>query len=92
MTIVQVDADGVLMLDGVTPVAGDHTEEALPPSENDYSITIWVQWGKFDYVTGGDTDGEYATSGFDYKYNNVEAVVAPRIGQEVEVLRVNHHV
>jgi beta-lactamase superfamily II metal-dependent hydrolase len=91
VTIVQVDADGVMMVDGTTPVAGDHTGEALPPSENDYSITIWLQWGKFDYVSGGDTDGEYATSGYSYTYNDVESVVADRIDQSVEVFRVNHH-
>jgi beta-lactamase superfamily II metal-dependent hydrolase len=91
VTIVQVDADGVMMKDGTTPVAGDHTDETLPPSENDYSITIWLQWGKFDYVTGGDTDGEYETSGFDYVYNDVETIVAERINQAVEAIRVNHH-
>jgi beta-lactamase superfamily II metal-dependent hydrolase len=90
-TIVQVDADGVMMLDGITPVAGDHTGETTPPSENDYSITIWLKWGKFDYVTGGDTDGEYATSGYGYAYNDVESNVADRIDQEIEVLHVNHH-
>ncbi len=89
--IVQVDADGVMMVDGVTPVAGDHTADALPPSENDYSITVWVNWGDFDYVTGGDTDGEYATSSFGYAYNDVETNIANRIGQEVEVIWVNHH-
>jgi beta-lactamase superfamily II metal-dependent hydrolase len=91
VTIVQVDADGVMMVDGTTPVAGDHTQDLLPPSENDYSITIWLQWGKFDYVTGGDTDGEYATSGYDYSYNDVETIVAGRINQSVEIVRVNHH-
>lgn len=89
--IVQVDAQGVMMADGVTPVAGDHTADAVPTSENDYSITVWLNWGAFDYVTGGDTDGEYATSSFGYSYNDVETNVANRIGQEVEVIWVNHH-
>jgi beta-lactamase superfamily II metal-dependent hydrolase len=91
VTIVQVDADGVMMADGVTPVQGDHTGDALPTSENDYSITIWLNWGKFDFVSGGDTDGEYATSDFGYVYNDVETIVAGRIAQEIEVLSVNHH-
>ncbi len=90
-TIVQVDADGVMQADGVTPVAGDHTAESLPPSENDYSITVMVNWGEFDYVTGGDTDGEYTTSSYNYTYNDVETVVASRIDQDVEVIWVNHH-
>ncbi len=89
--IVQVDAQGVMQADGVTPVAGDHTADALPTSENDYSITVWLNWGKFDYVTGGDTDGEYATSEFGYSYNDEETDVAARIDQEVEVIWVNHH-
>ena len=89
--VVQVDAQGVMQVDGVTPVAGDHTLDALPTSENDYSITLWLNWGKFDFVAGGDTDGEYATSSFGYSYNDVETDVAARIGQKVEVIWVNHH-
>ena len=89
--VVQVDAQGVMQVDGVTPVAGDHTLDALPTSENDYSITMWLNWGKFDFVAGGDTDGEYATSSFGYSYNDIETNVAARIGQEVEVIWVNHH-
>ena len=89
--VVQVDAQGVMQVDGVTPVAGDHTLDALPTSENDYSITLWLNWGKFDFVAGGDTDGEYTTSSFGYSYNDVETDVAARIGQEVEVIWVNHH-
>ena len=89
--VVQVDAQGVMQMDGVTPVAGDHTLDALPTSENDYSITIWLNWGKFDFVAGGDTDGEYTTSSFGYSYNDIETNVAARINQEVEVIWVNHH-
>ena len=80
-----------MQADGITPVAGDHTAEATPPSENDYSITLWINWGKFDYITGGDTDGEYDVSQFGYTYNDVETDVAARINQEVEVMWVNHH-
>lgn len=89
--VVQVDAQGVMQADGVTPVAGDHTADSLPTSENDYSITLWLNWGKFDFVAGGDTDGEYATSSYGYSYNDVETDVAARIGQQVEVIWVNHH-
>ena len=90
VTVIQSDAQGVMMEDGQTPVAGDHTGENTPPSENDYSITLKVSFGNLDYVTGGDTDGDYDTSGYGYTYNNVESVIAPRIGQ-VEILHVNHH-
>jgi len=89
--VMQVDAQGVMQADGVTPVAGDHTLDAVPTSENDYSITLWLNWGKFDYVTGGDTDGEYTTSSYGYSYNDIESDVSARIGQQVEVITVNHH-
>jgi hypothetical protein len=79
-----------MMEDGQTPVAGDHTGENNPPSENDYSITLMVSFGDLDYVTGGDTDGDYEISGYNYTYNDVESAIAPGIGQ-VEILRVNHH-
>lgn len=90
VTVVESDAQGVRMRDGQTPVAGDHTRDTNPPSENDYSITLKVSFGSLDYATGGDTDGEYETSGYGYTYNDVESVIAPRIGQ-VEILRANHH-
>ncbi len=90
VTVVESDAQGVRMVDGQTAVAGDHTGETNPPSENDYSITLKVSFGSLDYVTGGDTDGEYDTSGYGYTYNDVERVIAPRIGR-VEILHANHH-
>lgn len=88
--IVQVDADSVLMVDGITPLQGDHSADALPPSENDYSIGLKIRYGMIDYATAGDSDGEYTTSQFGYTYNNVEAILAPRFGQ-VDVMRANHH-
>ena len=90
VTIIGVDAQGVNMVDGVTTLQGDHTADATPPSENDYSIAIKVSFGQLDYATAGDTDGEYATSSFGYTYNDVERVIAPRFGR-VEILRANHH-
>lgn len=90
VTIVQVDADSVMMSNGTTPMQGDHTGMSLPPSENDYSIGLKIRYGIIDYATAGDSDGEYATSEFDYTYNDVESVLAERFGQ-VDVLRANHH-
>lgn len=90
VTVVQSDASGVKMEDGITNVSGNHVGETNPPSENDYSITLKVSFGRLDYVTGSDTDGEYATGLYGYTYNDVESVIAPRIGQ-VEVLHANHH-
>lgn len=88
--VVQADADGVVMADGVTSLKGDHTADALPPSENDYSIALKISFGQVDYATAGDTDGEYAQSSFGYTYNDVERVIASRFGR-VELLRANHH-
>ncbi len=88
--IVQADGDGVTMVDGVTPIQGDHSADATPPSENDYSLGLKIRYGLIDYATAGDSDGEYATSQFGYTYNNVEVVLAGRFGQ-VDVLRANHH-
>jgi len=90
VTVVQTNAQGVKMKNG-TPIKGDQTEDKKPPSENDYSITLWIQYKDFDYIFGGDTDGEYSESSFGYTYNNVENINAPRINQKVEALSVNHH-
>lgn len=89
-TIVQANGKGVMQADGVTPVSGDHTSEATPPSENDYSIGLKLTYGKFEYATAGDSDGEYATSGFGYTYNDIEASLVGPFGN-VETIRANHH-
>lgn len=89
-SIVLANAKGVKMVDGVTPVSGDHTGDPTPPSENDYSVAIKVVHGPFEYVTAGDADGEYATSSFGYTYNDVEAHIKNVVGN-VEVMRANHH-
>jgi beta-lactamase superfamily II metal-dependent hydrolase len=88
--VIESDACDVKMQDGSTPVSGDHTLEDLPPSENDYSITLKISFNQLDYVTGGDTDGEYAESTYGYVYDDVESVIASRIGA-VEIVHVNHH-
>lgn len=88
--IVQANAKGVKQADGVTPVSGDHTTAATPPSENDYSVALKISYGTYEYATAGDTDGEYSTSGFGYTYNDVEASLLEPFGN-VETLRVNHH-
>ncbi len=88
--VVQANAKGVLLADGITPVGGDHTADATPPSENDYSIGLKITYGKYEYATAGDTGGEYATSGFGYSYNDVESSIVDDFGN-VETVRVNHH-
>ncbi|MDJ0756228.1 MAG: lamin tail domain-containing protein [Ardenticatenaceae bacterium] len=90
VTISQADAEGITLVDGVTPLRGDHTALALPPSENDYSIALKITYEDIDYATAGDTDGEYATSTFGYTYNDVETDLADRFGG-VDIMRANHH-
>jgi hypothetical protein len=85
VTIIQVDAAGLLQADGITPVSGDQTLDPTPPSENDYSIALKITYGAIDYVTAGDTDGEYYS-----EYNDGETLIAPLIGP-VELMHVNHH-
>jgi|GEM_PF-1956724 len=88
--VLQANAKGVLQADGVTPVAGDHTADAVPPSENDYSVAVLFEYGDYRYATAGDTDGEYSTSSFGYSYNDVELPLADDFG-DVDTMRVNHH-
>jgi hypothetical protein len=90
VAILQANAKGVKQADGVTPVSGDHTADATPPSENDYSIAVKFTRGRFEYATAGDTDGEHATSGNGYTYNDVEASLTSAFGN-VETVRANHH-
>ncbi len=88
--ILGANGKNVMQADGVTPVSGDHTAEGTPPSENDYSIALKLTYGEWQYATAGDSDGEYATSGFDYTYNDNEAVIGPLFGN-VDTMRANHH-
>jgi len=89
-SIVQANAKGVVQIDGVTPVSGNHVGEPTPPSENDYSIGVKFTRGAFEYATAGDSDGEYDTSGFGYTYNDIEQSMIAGFGN-VETMRANHH-
>ena len=69
----------------------DYHKEANPPSENDYSICLRVQYGEFVYITCGDLSGyNWHKDGRNYVFHDVETSVAPMVG-EVDVLNVNHH-
>eukprot|EP00040_Diaphanoeca_grandis_P026992 m.152359 g.152359 ORF g.152359 m.152359 type:complete len:409 (+) comp30803_c0_seq1:179-1405(+) len=91
VTVVAVDGMGAVMKDGVTPVSGNHYNDALPPSENDFCIGFLIEFGSFSYLTAGDLDGEYATSSFGYTYNNVETPMAQIVKHEVDMLHLDHH-
>ncbi len=88
--IVEANAKGVMQADGTTPVSGDHSTAATPPSENDFSIGLRVTYGQYAYATAGDSDGEYATSANGYTYNDIESLLVSKMGK-VETLRANHH-
>jgi len=88
--ILNANGKDTLQADGVTPVSGDHSAQATPPSENDYSIALRVGYGVWLYATAGDSDGEYNTSVNGYTYNNIEAKIGSLFGN-VDTMRANHH-
>lgn len=69
---------------------GDFSNDATPPSENDYCTGVKIKYGLFDEWVGGDLSGEYFTSPYGYKYHDIEVSAAKDIG-DVDVYRVNHH-
>ncbi|MGZ4493624.1 MAG: lamin tail domain-containing protein [Nocardioides sp.] len=88
--VVEANAKGVMEADGTTPVSGNHSTDATPPSENDYSVGLKVTFGTYSYATAGDSDGEYTTSANGYTYNNVESKLISVMGTATTV-RANHH-
>lgn len=91
-TVVNANGKGTMQADGVTPVSGDHTLDAVPPSENDYSVAVKVTYGNYKYATAGDSDGEYNTSGNGYTYNDIEVGLPGKFGNlNFDTVRANHH-
>lgn len=90
--VVNANGKDTMQADGSTPVSGDHSLDATPPSENDYSVAVKVTYGSYKYATAGDSDGEYATSGNGYTYNNIEAGLPAKFGSaNFDTIRANHH-
>ena len=89
-TIINANGKDTMQADGVTPVSGNHVNDTTPPSENDYSVAVKITYGKWEYATAGDSDGEYNTSPYGYSYNDIEAKLGPLYGN-VETMRANHH-
>lgn len=81
--ILTCDGNGVIF-------PGNFSNDAYPPSENDYSIGLKLSYGSFDEWIGGDLDGEFCTSNYGYSYHDIESGVAKEIG-DVDVYLVNHH-
>ncbi|KAL7715877.1 Competence protein ComEC [Entamoeba marina] len=67
----------------------DYHNSTNPPSENDYSIALRIQYGDFVYSTNGDLDGKYQKS-YSYTYHDIESHCMDRIGS-VDLFHVNHH-
>jgi len=58
-------------------------------SQNDFSSTIVVHYGKFDFYVGGDLSG-YLHESWGAWYHPIESATFPHLRQ-TEVYRVNHH-
>ncbi|KAL7718370.1 Competence protein ComEC [Entamoeba marina] len=86
--IVMSDARGI-KIDG-QELDEDHHDEDYPPSENDYSIALRIQYGDFVYSTAGDLDGQNERSDYGYLYHDIETQCKDMIG-EVDVYHANHH-
>ena len=54
--------------------------------ENTLSVVLKISYGEFQAVYGGDLGG--ANSG---SYKDIESIVAPQVGGQVEVVKVHHH-
>ena len=89
VTVIIRDALGVKSTDTGDKLSRNSINKKTPVAENDYSVCIRLQFGKFVYATCGDLTGNTYKSG-DKKYHDVETYVADMIG-EVDLLNVNHH-
>jgi hypothetical protein len=82
---------------GGDEIRGDHSNDEIPPSENDLAIGFVLSFDEFQIFIGGDTSGENYESPFGYKYHDMESCIAEdsyvlqNYSGQLEVLRVNHH-
>lgn len=86
--IIVTDAGSATETDG-TSLKGDHRNDNSPPSENDYSVCLRIEFGDFVYGTCGDLDGEL-TESYDYQYHDIESLYKDVMGN-VDLYKVNHH-
>lgn len=54
--------------------------------DNDYSIVLWLTFGKFDYWTAGDLDGVESPTA-----SNVESACAKSIPRSADLMKADHH-
>ena len=82
---------------GNYPMRGDRTGDPVPPSENDYSIGLVINYGDFNFYVAGDQSGENYESQWGYRYHDTETcliedpVFRNRYVGKLDVLRANHH-
>jgi beta-lactamase superfamily II metal-dependent hydrolase len=74
----------------VTCVAVNGNGELSPPfagtdDENDYCVSLLVEYGDFDFFVAGDLSGVNSSH-----YTDIETPVAPEVG-DIDVYRVDHH-
>ena len=84
------DALGVKDEDG-KKLARNSMKDEHPVAENDFSMCLRIQYGKFVYITCGDLSGY--TKGLSTRtfiYHDIETSVAPMVG-EVDLMHINHH-
>jgi len=79
--IVSLNGNGLLN----EPYISSNCSGGGPNNENDFSVTMVVSYGDFDFYVGGDLSGSNTGS-----YTDIETSVAPEVG-DIEVYQVNHH-
>ena len=83
------DALGVKSNASGNPVARNSIFSGSKISENDLSICLRIQYGKFVYSSCGDLSG-YDMDGGDKNFHDIESSIAPMMG-EVDLYKANHH-
>jgi beta-lactamase superfamily II metal-dependent hydrolase len=57
-------------------------------SENIYSIAVWLNYGPFDYFTGGDIQYSGKSS---HSWKDIEKPIAAAVAKKMEVMKASHH-
>lgn len=57
-------------------------------SENIYSIAVWLNYGPFDYFTGGDIQYSGKSS---HSWKDIEKPIAVAVNKKIEVMKASHH-
>lgn len=88
LDILCLAANGIVQAPGQSSAQIDLGIPAYSGKENAASIVVKIDYGNFQYLTGGDLTGGGMTDGF--LTPDVESLLADSLS-EVDVLHVNHH-